>query len=63
MCKKAVKNTQVSLCPRGDVSHKGLYSLSFHHAECLLLGYLREALLMKSVISPYLGWAALVCCT
>lgn len=56
-------HTQVSLCPRGDVSHKGLYSLSFHHAECLLLGYLREALLMKSVISPYLGWAALVCCT
>ena len=56
-------HTQVSLCPRGGVSHKGLYSLSFHHAECILLCHLCEALLMKTVISPYLRWAPLVCCT
>ena len=44
-------HTQVSLCPRGDMSHKELYSLSFHHAECLLLCYLCEALLMKTDLS------------
>lgn len=56
-------HTQVSLCPRGYRSHKELYSLSFHHAECILLCHLCEALLMKTVISPYLRWAPLVCCT
>ena len=44
-------HTQVSLCPRGDMSHKELYSLSFDHAECLLLCYLCEALLMKTDLS------------